>query len=253
VFQASEGGPVSVGRRKFQSKSDATPTPQNKFEAVPVGIPLYRTDRISRMGGMTPVSSPAPASITEVVLSRTSLAGICLIAFACGIVTTVMVDSARPRASEHDVAAREPEPAAPPAAPASEPVAPARVAAMPIAPTPAVHVQAAPAPNATTAAEPVVVQMPNLAETSGARTTVALRSWPPASSRAPARLRPAAAAAPAKAAAAGPPKAAVAGPAKAAAAGPAKAAAAPAKAAAAPTRKTKTPAPASRWIDPFSE
>jgi hypothetical protein len=136
-----------------------------------------------------------------------------------------------------------------------------------------VHVQAAPAPNATTAGEPVVVQMPNLAETSGARTTVALRSSPPPSSRAPARLRPAAtagpakaaaapakvAAAPAKAAAAGPAKAAAApakaaaAPAKVAAAGPAKVAAAPAKVAAGPAKKTKTPVPGSRWIDPFSE
>ncbi len=258
MFQASEGGPVSVGRPKFKSRSGATPTPapQNKFEAVPVAVPGYRTDRISRMGGMggmggiggtggtTAVSSPAPASIAEIVLSKTSLAGICLIAFACGIVTTVMVDRARPRASERDVATREPEAAAP----ASEPVAPAQVAATPIAPAQVAAVQAAPAPNAPTAGDPLVVQMPNLAETSGAHTTVALRSAPTASSRAPARQRPTAATAPAKAATT---------PAKKAAATPAKAAAAPAKvAAAAPAKRTKTPAPAapgSKWIDPFSD
>ena len=249
MFQASEGGPVSVGRPKFKSRSGATPTPapQNKFEAVPVAVPGYRTDRISRMGGIggtggtTAVSSPAPASIAEIVLSKTSLAGICLIAFACGIVTTVMVDRARPRASERDVATREPEAAAP----ASEPVAPAQVAATPIAPAQVAAVQAAPAP---TAGDPLVVQMPNLAETSGAHTTVALRSAPTASSRAPARQRPTAATAPAKATATS---------AKKAAATPAKAAAAPAKvAAAAPAKRTKTPAPAApgnKWIDPFSD
>lgn len=233
MFQASEGGPVSVGRPKFQSRSGATPTPASpiKFEAVPVAVPGYRTDRISRMGGMggmTPGSASAPASIAEVVLSKTSLAGICLIAFACGIVTTVMVDRARPRASERDVATREPESAAP----ASEPVAPAQVAATPIAPAQVAPVQAGPAPTAPTAGDPVVVQMPNLAETSGAHTTVALRSTPTASSRAPARQRPTAATAPAKAAAA------------------------PAKAAAAPAKRTKNLAPAapgSKWIDPFSE
>ena len=246
MFHASEGGPVSVGRPKFRSRSGATPTPapQNKFEAVPVGIPGYRTDRISRIGGMTPASSPAPASITEIVLSKTSLAGICLIAFACGIVTTVMVDRAPSRASEHEVAARQPEPAAPQAAPAAAQVAAARVAARPTAPAPLAQVQATPAPTAAaptaaTAGEPVVVQMPNLAETSGAHTTVALRSSAPASSRASARQRPAAAAS-AKAAAV-----------------PAKGAATPAKAAAtAPGKKSKTAtagAPAGKWIDPFSE
>lgn len=239
MFHASEGGPVSVGRPKFQSRSGATPTPapQNRFEAVPVGIPGYRTDRISRIGGMTPVSSPAPASITEIVLSKTSLAGICLIAFACGIVTTVMVDRAPSRGSEHEVATRQPEPAA-------APVATARVAAPPTAAAPLAQVHAAPAPTAAaptapTAGEPVVVQMPNLAEMSGAHTTVALRSSAPASSRPSARQRPAAAAS-AKAAAV-----------------PAKGAAAPAKVAAtALGKKSKTStagAPASKWIDPFSE
>jgi len=176
VFQASEGGPVSVGRRKFQANSGATPTPapQNKFD-LSGGNPAHRISSVSRMGGVTPLASPlAGASASrEIVLSRSSLAGICLITFACGIVTTVMVDRARTRGSDRDVVlAREPEPTPARTAPEAAPAVAAPVAPMPVAPMPAPPS----APSAAAAAEPVVVQMANLDETSKSHSTALARS-----------------------------------------------------------------------------
>lgn len=163
MFQASEGGSVSVGRRKFQSKTGATPTPAplSRLEAAPRPMRGYGTDRISRIGGMTPISSPAPLS-REVVLSKTSLAGICLITFACGIVTTVMVDRARSRASDQ-LAASETDPGLTRTAAEPAPIAPAPPPAATAPPTPAAVAPSVPA------ADPLVVQMPNLDEASRAR------------------------------------------------------------------------------------
>jgi hypothetical protein len=177
VFQASEGGSVSVGRRKFQSKQSEqsemrgtgatpTPAPQIKLEAAPRAIAGYGTERISRVGGgVTPLASPIVAS-REIVLSKTSLTGICLITFACGIVTTVMVDRARTRGNDRDMAGREPDPAPARIASAPEQAVPAPVAPAPIPPAPTLPPQAAAvAASASAAAEPVVVQMPNLETT----------------------------------------------------------------------------------------
>jgi hypothetical protein len=186
VFQASEGGPVSVGRRKLHAEhaqmgATPTPAPQTNFEVTPTGTPQQASVRISRMGGSgsgrvgggrTPVSSPLAVSAREIVLSKSGLAGICLITFACGIVTTELVDRARPR--DREIVARDPEPAPPRAvtAPPSEPPAsrPIQTAPSPPAPaplSPPAPPQAAPAPApptevAAAAADPVVVQMPNL-------------------------------------------------------------------------------------------
>jgi hypothetical protein len=186
----------------------------------------YGTDRISRIAGLTPISS-APLS-REVVLSKTSLAGICLITFACGIVTTVMVDRARSRAVDQ-VAAREADPGLTRTAGEPAPIAPAPTPAAPAATAPAMPT----APSAA-ATDPLVVQMPNLDEASRARTIHAvpvapvrprLAEAPVAApkSKPPTAVAPAAAALKAKAAPAAP--AAVVGQAK-----PAPAVVAPAKA-----------------------
>jgi len=165
VFQASEGGSVSVGRRKFQSKTGATPTPAplSRLEAAPRPMRGYGTDRISRIAGLTPISS-APLS-REVVLSKTSLAGICLITFACGIVTTVMVDRARSRAGDQ-AAPRDADPGLTRTASEPAPIAPA--------PTPAATAPAMPTAPSAAATDPLVVQMPNLDEASRARTIHAI-------------------------------------------------------------------------------
>jgi hypothetical protein len=178
LLQASEGGSVSLGRRKFRSKSDATPTLKPKFEAAPNAIAGKRADNIPRAGAITPVSSPTTTTtaMPMVELSKTSLAGICLIAFACGIVTTVLVDRAVPRSSDRDAVARDPDslPLRTTNAPSGDlQETPARAAPVPVAPpAPIFRAAAASAPVATrpreTAAaitpaseEAVVVQMPS--------------------------------------------------------------------------------------------
>ena len=166
MFQASEGGSVSVGRRKFQSNTGATPTPAplSKLEAAPRPVRGYGTDRISRIeriAGMTPISSPAVSS-REVVLSKTSLVGICLITFACGIVTTVMVDRARSRTVDQ-LAAREPDPSFTRPTSAPTPIAPPPTAT-------ATATAASATASVAAAADPLVVQMPNLDEASKTRT-----------------------------------------------------------------------------------
>ena len=213
-----------MGRRKFQSKVGTTPTPapKTKFEAVPVVIPINRTDRISRVGAAGVDARP------EIVLSKTSLAGICLFAFACGIVTTVVVDGARPRVSDHEVTPRAldptpkratPEPPqfatapaprapAPTASLAAAPVATAvlAVAPVPTAPVAAIHagatpvkqVPVAPEPVGPIAGDPVVVRTPSPAAKSRAHSLVALRSPQSAASRAAAHQRPVAVASPPK-------------------------------------------------------
>jgi hypothetical protein len=172
VFQASEGGSVSVGRRKFQSnpgtKAGATPAPQSKLGAAARPMRGYGTDRISRIAGMTSIASPA-ASSREVVLSKTSLAGICLITFACGIVTTVVVD----RRGGDQVTAREPDPSLTRAAAEPAPIAPPPIAPPTVAPAPAAPTSVA--PGVAAAADPLVVQMPNLDEASKSR---AIRAVP---------------------------------------------------------------------------
>jgi hypothetical protein len=178
LLQASEGGSVSLGRRKFRSKSGATPTLKPKFEAAPNAIAGTRADNIPRAGAITPVSSPtATTAMPMVELSKTSLAGICLIAFACGIVTTVLVDRAVPRTNDRDAVARDPD-ALPlrtaSAASGEMQETPARTASTPVAPpAPIFRAAAASAPVAarpqetgqavTPASEgAVVVQMPSL-------------------------------------------------------------------------------------------
>jgi hypothetical protein len=175
LLQASEGGSVSLGRRKFRSKSDATPTLKPKFEAAPNAIAGKRGDNIPSAGAITPDSSPATTAMPMVELSKTSLAGICLIAFACGIVTTVLVDRAVPRTGDRDAVARDPDsvPLRTTNAQSGEmQETPARSASTPVAP-PAPIFRAASAlvaarPPATGAAvkpaseDAVVVQMPIL-------------------------------------------------------------------------------------------
>jgi hypothetical protein len=189
VFQASEGGSVSVGRRKFQSKIGATPAAPIRYQSIPGAVPATQ---LSRGSGMTPTSSPTLEG--GVTLSKTSFTGICLITFACGIVTTVAVDRVRSRTNERDVGARDSDPSAMAAAtapiaaaeiPATSKQAVAAPAGQPAAARTAVaHAAAAPAPVEAAAADSVVVPMPNLAETAKRRPTSGLRILPPMAPRA---------------------------------------------------------------------
>jgi hypothetical protein len=82
----------------------------------------------------------------QIILARSTLIGICLTAFACGIVTTVALDRHHFRALEHELLAPEAEQAVvpPPSGPAPEVVA--EVPAQAPAPEPVVVQMAPPAP-----------------------------------------------------------------------------------------------------------
>jgi hypothetical protein len=178
VLQASEGGSVSLGRSLYKVKAGGTPTPAPQVNVNPGGVPVMvpptsvLTDRISRNVSAPSIRSSAIAKPGEVVLSKNTLIGLCLTAFACGIVTTLAIDRlGHTRASEHEMAtAREAEPTAAPA-PAPEPV-----------PVPAA--QPAAATPAAAAADPVVVKLPAVVD-------VATPPAPAASPRKPLRPLPA--------------------------------------------------------------
>ena len=134
MLQASEGGSVSLGRSQYKVKAGQTPAPQPNPAGVPrmVARTSVLTDRIAR--GATPpgIRTSSIAKAGEVVLSKNTLIGFCLTAFACGIVTTLAIErGGHSRAIEHEaVSARPIDPTiSRPAEPA--PVAPAAVVAPP--------------------------------------------------------------------------------------------------------------------------
>jgi len=155
VLQASEGGSVSLGRSQHRAKTGQTPTPGPHLN--PAGVPKMvartsvLTDRIVR--GATPpgIRSSAIAKAGEVVLSKNTLLGLCLTAFAFGIVTTLAIErGGHSRALEHEAASARP--IDPPTDPTiTRPAEPA-----PVAPAAAV----APPPS-----DPVVVKLAPAAET----------------------------------------------------------------------------------------
>jgi hypothetical protein len=163
VLQASEGGSISVGNRKFKIRQSVTPRPlltpppSASPEGVPVAMPTnLRTDRISRRSRISPLrlSTLSPAT-DKMVVSKSALVGFCLTSFAGGIAMTLAVDRMHARAAE---APREPEPIVLKTTPAETAPAAAMVAPPPAvapAPAPAAPVAASPA-----AAEAVVVQLP---------------------------------------------------------------------------------------------
>jgi hypothetical protein len=127
-------------------------------ETTPVTMGMAPTERLSLPAPVEPPSprlQPFKADASEkddeqpakaIVLARSTLIGICLTAFACGIVTTVALDRHHFRALERELRATEAEQTAQalqPAAPAPE----------------AVAAEPAQAPPAAPAVDPVVVQM----------------------------------------------------------------------------------------------
>jgi hypothetical protein len=143
VLQASEGGRVYLGRSALEiSLREAPALAANG--SIPVPVAAIPTERISR---------PALAEVPEVpdviekgvLIGKSTLAGLCLTAFACGIIATVAID----HRGGAPVAQAPVAHAAP--APETTPVA---------APAPQAIAEAPsnPAPGAT-ASVPVVVQM----------------------------------------------------------------------------------------------
>ncbi len=151
MLQASEGGRVYLGRSALEIKLRETPAP-DATEATPVPMAFVPTERVSLPAPIEPPSprlQPFGAHSSDdeerperqIALTRSTLIGICLTAFACGIVTTVALDRHHFRTLEHELRAAEQAVVAPPSPP--EPV------------------QEAPAPQAPAApvAAPVVVQL----------------------------------------------------------------------------------------------
>jgi hypothetical protein len=183
VLQASEGGSISVGNRKFKVRESVTPRPvltppsSASLEGIPVAMPLnanLRTDRISRISPLR-LSMLAPAT-DKMVVSKSALIGFCLTSFAGGIAMTLAVDRVHARAAE---APRDPEPIVLKTTPLEpgldSPRAGAPLAVAPTAPAPAATAPAAPAltapatppataPGTAVAPTPVAAPVPAAAE-----------------------------------------------------------------------------------------
>jgi hypothetical protein len=160
VLQATEGGSFSVGNRKFKIEASGTPpplVPAVPAEGTPVAMPAQiPTERIPRRSPLR-LSLLAPAT-DKMVVSRSALIGLCLTAFAGGVVITLAVD--RVHASASEAFTHAPDPVLLSTTPIPEPARPAPAAVTPsVALTPPVTTAPAPA-----AADPVVVQLPRETE-----------------------------------------------------------------------------------------
>lgn len=156
MLQATEGGSFSVGNRKVKIKANETPPPAPlvsaaRVEGIPAAMPAHvPTERIPRRSPLR-LSLLAPAT-DKMVVSRSALIGLCLTAFAGGVVITLAVDRVHARANEAFTHA--PDPVLLQTTPLPEPAPPAAAAPAP----PATAVRTMPA------ADPVVVQLPREAE-----------------------------------------------------------------------------------------
>jgi len=249
VLQASEGGRVYLGRSALEIKLRETPAPTSfdAAEATPVPMAFVPTERVSLPA---PIEPPSPrlqpfsadrsgqARLDErlderperqILLARGTLIGICLTAFACGIVTTVALDRHHFRALEHELRTHETEQAAVATTPPAEPV---------------IEAPAPPAPAPAAAApDPVVVQL-------GTPASAPVETSKPAEAPKPAEPS-------SKAAVDAPPRTATAtATARVAAARTPRPAAAPRPAAhhkPATGLAPDAPAPSADWVDPFAE
>ncbi len=167
MLQASEGGSISVGNRKFRVRESVTPRPlptppsSASLEGIPIAMPFnakLRTDRISRISPLR-LSMLAPAT-DKMVVSKSALIGFCLTSFAAGIAMTLTVDRVHARAAE---APREPEPIVLKTTPLEPGLDSPRTGA-PLAVAPTERARAATAPAAPAAATPVAAPVPAASE-----------------------------------------------------------------------------------------
>ena len=189
MLQASEGGRVYLGRSALETSLREAPV-FGPNGSIPVPMTAVPTERIARTAA---AEVPGAPDVIErgVLIGRSTLAGLCLTAFACGIITTVAINHGghapevvqQARVEQQQPTAAEEPPAAP---------APAK---------PADVVAAAPAP-----ADPLVVQMaaapaaaPERAVDKPPAQAVAARTPRPPVTRTPPARRRATPAAPAQA------------------------------------------------------
>ena len=113
VLQASEGGRVYLGRSALETSLREAPA-LGQSGLIPVPMASVPTERISRPPA---AELPTEPDVIEkgVLVAKSTLAGLCLTAFACGIITTIAIGHghapssvARSRASEEPVAAPAP-------------------------------------------------------------------------------------------------------------------------------------------------
>lgn len=219
MLQASEGGRVYLGRSALETSLREAPA--GPSGSIPIAMNAIPTERIARPAP-TEVSSEPDVIEKGVLIAKSTLAGLCLTAFACGIIATIAIGHGQAPA----VAAQAPvqQTAQPVEAPA------------PAAPAPAEVPAAAPAP---VPADPLVVQMAAAPAAEPERSIdkppahlVAARAPRPAVSRTPpVRRRPASV------------TAAAAPEAKVATKSDTKS----------DTKSASTAAPAAKWVDPFAE
>ncbi|MFL5308307.1 MAG: hypothetical protein ACJ8F1_24060 [Polyangia bacterium] len=177
MLQASEGGRVYLGRSALETSLREAPA-LGQSGLIPVAMAAIPTERISRPAL---ADLPTTPDVIEkgVLIAKSTLAGLCLTAFACGIITTIAIGHGHAPSVAQVARVQETQPAA---APAVADPAPAEVPAA-----------AAPAP-----ADPLVVQMagtpaaePERAVDKAPAHVVAARTpRPPVTRTPPARRRP---------------------------------------------------------------
>ena len=144
MLQASEGGRVYLGRSALETSLREAPV-LGPSGSIPVPMAAISTERISR---------PAPVEVSDgpdviekgVLIARSTLAGLCLTAFACGIIATIAIGHGHAPTLQHQARVAETPPAPAPATAAAS-AAPAELpAAAPAAPDPLVVQLAGTAP-----------------------------------------------------------------------------------------------------------
>ena len=174
VIQASDGGRVYVGKSALETKLRETPiaSAYGNDEPTPTPVVALSTERMvfdapieqpaANAGRAEPVAPVVEEQIARHGwLTKSTMVGLCLSAFACGIITTVMFDHQHLRALERQVhaqaealatATRAPAPAEP--APAAAPAKAAPAEPAPPPPAEPIVEQLPPAPTASAAAMP---------------------------------------------------------------------------------------------------
>jgi hypothetical protein len=138
--------PVGGGPAPPQKTAAHGRGPAPAIAAVP-GLPAARTPlpppparSLSYPPQVTPYPrQPSGELVRGITMAKSTFAGFCLIAFAFGIVTTVMIDRIWPRVEEEPATRLEPiaaEPPARPIAPEIQPIDSTRPAPPPAAPSP---------------------------------------------------------------------------------------------------------------------
>ena len=142
---------VFLGRKSFRMQVVGAPAAATNAGAIPVGTWDTPTERIFERRRSPQVAWPPPATPTAPALRKSTVLGIALGTFACGVLATTAVDRLKPHARIDVVHT------APAATPTTSPSTKDQVAAKPVT---ASNAQPATAPAPLAAAGPIVQQLP---------------------------------------------------------------------------------------------